>query len=169
VYSTPIDTIHRERYVYPHTICRERCISTDTLHRERYLCSDTIHRERYKHPHTIHKKRCISTQVTRCRQIHMYVCRHIHVNTQVYAYIHEYICRAAMMGRNVVLNCVCERKIYPQITLQIKINVGGHVNVLINTYIHMHIEQKSCDATWYGVPTISRLLKIIGLFCKIDL
>ena len=83
-------------------------------------------------------ERCISTQVMRCRQIHMYVCGHMHINKRIYACIHEYTRRAAMMQRNVVPNCACERQIYLQITLQIKIHVTGHVNVLLYTYIHIH-------------------------------
>ena len=32
---------------------------------------------------------------------------------------------------------------------------------------HTHLTQRSSDRNWYGVATISRLLKIIGLFCRI--
>ena len=113
--------------------------------------------------------------------ISVYVCWHIHTHTNTYTYTYRYmcthtyththarmICRLHSSSRKFVRVYVCmyvyvtciyvwvhvciERQIEPQIFVHVCI-----ICVHVCTYVYGH-----------GVATISRLLKIIGLFCRIS-
>jgi len=42
-----------------------------------------------------------------------------------------------------------------------------YVCVYVYVYVYINLYAMCVDASSYGVATISRLLKIIGLFCRI--
>ena len=41
------------------------------------------------------------------------------------------------------------------------------VCVCVRMYVYLYISEKATQYSWYGLATISRLLKNIGLFCRI--
>jgi len=43
-----------------------------------------------------------------------------------------------------------------------------HIHIHTHTHTHAYTHKHACIRDWYGVATISRLLKIIGLFCRIS-
>jgi len=98
----------------------------------------------------------IDTQV--CTHAHAHACTNTHqdIDTQIctHAHAHAYT--------NTHMSCVC---VYV---------CSGETHMYVSTYRHTHLYifntcvYISMSTSWYvyGVATISRLLKIIGFFCK---
>jgi len=66
---------------------------------------------------------------------------------------------------------------YIYIYIYIYTYISIYIYIYIYIYIHVYVilrpntvrTRSTCvNATWYGVATIGRLLKIIGLFCRIS-
>jgi len=82
---------------------------------------------------------------------YIYVHIYIYIHTYTYAYIYKYT------------------YIYIYIQIHIHTRIYTHMHMKICMYIHIHIHiylPKARSLCEYGVATISRLLEIVGLFCK---
>ena len=80
-------------------------------------------------------------------QVHMCVC--------VRVYVRECVC---------VWLCVATRSLLRRDGNSV--TAGVHVSVCEGVYVLACVGLCVCVFLWYGLATISRLLKIIGLFCK---
>jgi len=74
----------------------------------------------------------------------------------IYMYIHIYACIHTYM-------CIC---IYTYIYTYIYIYIYTYTHIYLYIHIYINNELGLWLAFDYGLVTISRLLKIIGLFCK---
>ena len=76
-----------------------------------------------------------------CIHMYMYMCRYIcNVYICVYRYINIYI--------------------------HIYMYIISYIYVMY-THVNIHLQNRSCHSFMYGVATVSRIDKIIGLFCRI--
>jgi len=97
----------------------------------------------------------------------MYVCMYICMYIQIY--IHTYVCMHACM-----LACIFE-SVCLCIHTYMHTHIHAYIHTCIHTYIHTYIYTyirtyilriKTQIHACYGVTTISKLLKITGLFCQ---
>ena len=110
----------------------------------------------YMHTHT-----CICVYSTSTDALASHVCDMTHVYMRHDSYVgvtcmwHDScICAAWLVGRKDVVRYLKN---------------SGWTHLFTRIYIHIHISREMTHVyVRYGVATISRLLKIIGLFCKIS-
>jgi len=123
--------------------------------------------------------------------IYVYTYTYMYIQMHIYRYIHTYICIYIYIYMH-MYTYICKIRSLHQIfskessppKWQFKIAIKRTVYVCASLYIRTYIRTYMCFEFaciscmyWmhvyhyrdYGVATISRLLKIIGLFCKRDL
>ena len=90
--------------------------------------------------------------------IHMYICIYIYIYIYTYICIYIYICFNSMS----VVGMFSQVSLFTQHKWAVPLKCAM-----------THTQTMNCGGSWsqsstgrYGVATISRLLKIIGLFCK---
>jgi len=112
--------------------------------------------------------------MTKCISIHMYtyvcICKYVYICIHVYtcAYISlklfSILAKMSLLHGMVYLHMyMCLRADMVGVDLEPKFALSMHSTD--QTYTHLLMEN-SLPLIGYGVATISRLLKIIGLFCK---
>jgi len=95
-------------------------------------------------------------------RIHTYVC----IRTYTYVRIHTYSCH---IGIYICIYIYSHIYIYIYHTyLRIYIHTHIYIPIRIHICTHAYSAHNSSALTSYGVDTISRLLKITGLFCRIS-
>jgi len=95
--------------------------------------------------------------------LHFIVLCVIHTNTQNEREMSE-------LDQN--MRVVCGTYNHHHISVRLYIRTYNHLSVrlYIRTYDHLSVRSNATSNTWphYGVATVSRLLKMIGLFCRIS-
>jgi len=124
-----------------------------------YVCA-------YRHMHT---NKCAHT-LHRCVYIHTYTCLYIHI----YIYIHQQMCIHAYIYIHIYIYIHQQMCTYSTPLWNIPANIPALV--WLRDSLHIYLKKYTdhiygdvyvgCLVSWYGAATMSRLLKMIGLFCK---
>ena len=105
--------------------------------------------------------------------IYIYVRIYLYIHVRIYVYVYTHVMNtfdvqeASLRDPRMMHTCQTVHVIYCSTKhsgMCVCVCVGVRLCASVCAYTHIYIGK-----TWYGVATISRLLKIIGLFCKIAL
>jgi len=117
--------------------------------------------------------------------VHIYIYMYIHICIYIYIYVNMSICICIYMYIHIYMYRAHElrkrlsmrrRYIYMYICIYVYIYINISICICMYIYIHVCIEYTNLDRGFrcaeamhhsqHGVATMSRILKIIGLFCK---
>ena len=84
----------------------------------------------------------------------IYICVHTYTYIHIFIFVHTYT--------NIHIYICVHTHTYIHIYIRIYIYTYIHIYICVHTYKNIHTTSR----IWNGVATISRLLKMIGLFCK---
>jgi len=121
----------------------------------------------YIHLYYKHVGNCVCTRywdlLLTCVCLYIYLCVYLFIYIYIYKYMYIYMCVYICLYMYQYINicihiCTCMYVLYWYIYF--------YLNDLFLTCVHVSIDTEYVCVCEYGVATSSRLLEIIGLFCK---